>query len=205
MFDGSIPELVDTVFNESVSVDGLGSVSKGSVFEFQGDEEGDGEIHFSANNGKSAISIASFSSIYLRWSSKRIEAANTTKDLTDPNAQHTTSVDRFVKHLYDDMNAQHKLDQPPTSARGASHTAAADTTSEGFFQSVMWQQSNAHEREQMFVSQAMNLFPTESARFGEPSGQVSRSRMGREFASCESSMFQMMRPLERTDYRSSQN
>ncbi|PWV19686.1 hypothetical protein C3747_9g240 [Trypanosoma cruzi] len=204
LFDGSISELVDVVFNESVSVDGLGSVSKGSAFELLCGDDGDDNVTASYFNEKSAKSIASFSSIYAGWSAKRLQAAAETEmtETAESGVFSKKALDTLVRNLHEEINAQKHTEQPRDTTQNFVG-APTDSVHEGFFQSKLWEQSNAHEREQLFVSQVMSSHLAESSFPGQPSSPFSSRRMIREGVPQDSALFHTVTSLERPDYRSS--
>ncbi|RNF14813.1 putative proteasome regulatory non-ATPase subunit [Trypanosoma conorhini] len=203
LFDGSIAELVNGVFNESVTVDGLGSVSRGSAFELQCGGGGGDDAPAAGLNEKSAKSIASFSAIYAGWSEKRMRTTEEEElKMTESGGASTATLNRLVRNLHEQVNAQRLPDQLRDSACFSS-AFRAYPTNEGFLQSTLWEQSNAHEREQMFVSQVMSTILPELSCPGQPSSRFSSHRMNREGVSGESALFQTMRTVGGPAYRSS--
>ncbi|KEG15118.1 putative proteasome regulatory non-ATPase subunit [Trypanosoma grayi] len=179
--DGSIPELVECVYNESVRVDGLGSVARGSAFGVQvGDGGGDGGSDsvspLSYFSQKDANSIASFCSIYSGWLLRRLLAVDEVVKATGETATAPTVLDRFVANLHK------KVDVHSRERQGEPLQVTSGTLNAGWCQSESWEQSTAHEREQLFVSQVMTASPTEFARVTRAWDTASSSRFSRECA-----------------------
>ncbi|RNF08738.1 putative proteasome regulatory non-ATPase subunit [Trypanosoma rangeli] len=202
LFDGSIVELVNGVFNETVTVDGLGSVSRGSAFGLLCAGSSDDAALESCLDEKGAKSIASFSAIYAGWSAKRMQAAEEVCKTTESGLHSTAALNRLVKNLHEQMNVQNHPDQIRGSACFSSAFRSAPAN-EGFLQSTLWGQSNAHEREKMFVSQVMGKVLSEFPCSDQLLSGLSSHGVVREGVLGESGPFQTVKTFYGSSYHSS--
>ncbi|ORC91620.1 putative proteasome regulatory non-ATPase subunit [Trypanosoma theileri] len=148
LYDGSIPAFVDCINHCSVRVDGLGSVARDSVFDYQdqSEEELSPGKHF---NDKCAKSIASFCSVYAGWAKRCMLAAAPT--IEDSGAASTSNaLSQFVLDLHERVGGR----------------AAPSLVSESQAPAVRWELTDAHERERLFVSHVMSGGAAETTNSG---------------------------------------